>query len=235
VGLLRLALALRSLNDPSWTRYYQAAALNIKNYQIRHLWNDKRKAFQDGPTVPSISPDRLATLAEALFAMARLSGDSSWVERYAFPILDVILAHQVTSGPLTGAIYWRSSDKEKESRFFPLLIARCLPGLLQGYAWTGDGVYAEAIRRSAHFLINQEYADGSFPQVIYAKGQRNRWPAWVAGVGDILRSLCQVQVLEISYNPGNGLVWVAQWYCPADMTRATRCRAVGGLIRLFDF
>ena len=208
IGLLRLALAMRSLNDASWTRYYQAAALNIKNYQVRHLWEDRRKAFQDGPTTPSVSPDRLATLAEALFAMARLSGDSSWAERYAFPILDVILAHQVTSGPLTGAIHWRSSNKVKEGRFFPLLIARCLPGLLQGFAWTGDGVYAEAIKRSANFLSSLEYADGSYPQVIYANGWRGRWPAWVAGVGDILRSLCQVQVLDISFNPVKGLLWM---------------------------
>jgi hypothetical protein len=208
VGLLRLALVLRSLNDSAWMRYFQAAALNVKNFQIRYLWEPRRKVFLDRPNLPAVSPDRQATLAEALFMMARLSGDSSWAEQYALPILDSILAHQVTNGFLTGAIYAQSVMKEKVARFYPLLVARCIPGLLQGYAWTNDILYTQAVKRAGNFLVHQQYSDGSFPQIIYPDGKKNRWPAWVAGVGDILRALCQARAFGVEFDPLPSLSWM---------------------------
>lgn len=208
IGLLRLALVLRSLNDAAWMRYYQAAALNIKNYQLRRLWEIRRKVFLDRPSFPVVSPDRQATLAEALFLMARLSGDSSWAEQYALPILDSILAHQLTNGVYIGAIHEQSVLKDKNGRFFPLLIARCIPGLLQGYVWTEDVLYAQAAKRAGNFLIQQQMPDGSFPQVIYSNGKINRWPAWVAGTGDILRALNLINPLGVAFDTVPGIRWL---------------------------
>jgi hypothetical protein len=208
LGLLKLALALRTLNDDSWSRYYQSALLNIQKYYIQVLWDPRLHTFYDGPAAPSVSPDRLATLAEALFILTRISGESRWIDQYAFYCLDAVQAHQVTEGALKGAIHHRSIQKEKDGRFFPFLIARCLPAMVLGYAWSQDAIYAEAIRRTARFLATLYQEDGSFPQVLYANGAISRWPVWVAPVGDILRALSQASVFGVQFDLLPGLRWV---------------------------
>ena len=206
--LLKLALALRSLNDANWSVYAQTAMKNLSEYQIKLLWDPRQKTFLDGSSTRYSSPDRLATLAEAIFASARITGDSQWVEQYAFSSLDAILSHQVTQGFFKGAIYWRSVGKTYEGRFFPFLIARCIPGLLQGYLWTGESIYADAILRSIYFLTNNQEEDGRFPQVIYSNRRIQKWPARKAGVGDILRALSLGWFLYADVDLNSSLDWL---------------------------
>ena len=208
LGLLKLSLSLRSLNDPTWSLYYKCAQKNLEEYQILYLWDQQQKIFWDGPETRSVSPDRLATLAEAFFTAARLSGQTLWLEQYALPSLDTILAHQITQGSLEGAIHWRSAGKVMEARFFPLLTARCIPGLMQGYLWTDDPIYAEAIRRSILFLMNFQNENGSFPQLIYANRKIQNWPAWVAGVGDILRALSLSWFFDMDVDISGPIGWL---------------------------
>jgi hypothetical protein len=150
----------------------------------------------------------LATLAEVLFSLTRLSGESSWIEQYGFACLDAILAHQVTHDNLSGAIHYRSSQKVKESRFFPLLIARCIPALILGYTWTKDAIFVEAVKRSGNFLARLCLPDGSFPQVLYGYRKVNRWPAWVAPAGDMVRALMLAGSFAVEFDPAPSLEWI---------------------------
>lgn len=200
IGLLRLALALRSLNDPGWSRYFQAARLNLTNFHIRRLWDERARNFQDGPNTPSVSANAQATIAEALFLLTRASGEPRWAEEYAFPALDTILSSQVTVGPQTGAVHFRNVGKQREPRFYPLLMARSLAGLLQGYAWNGDVLYLEAARRTARFLASLCRSDGSFPPVIYTDGKTKSYPSWVAPLGEILRILLQARWVGVPFD-----------------------------------
>jgi hypothetical protein len=208
LALLRLGLALQSLGDPAWQVYCQAAERNLQEFYIGRLWDPVAASFRDDPDQPSFVPNKSATLAEAFFAHDRLTGRSQWIERYALPALEAILAHQVLRGDLAGAIYQNSFAGRKVASFFPYYIARCIPALLEAYAWTGDQRFAQAARQAARFILAWQYPDGSFPQVIYPGGRVNRYPQWVAGVGDILRCLMMANPSRQEFDPNTSLDWL---------------------------
>ncbi len=90
LALLRLAAALREQSDPAWETYLGTARRNLVGYYVLRLWDPGARRFGDAPAIPSFVPNKSATLAEALFALARLTGDDAWAERYALPTLDAV-------------------------------------------------------------------------------------------------------------------------------------------------
>lgn len=208
LALLRLAAALRGLDDRAWASYAAAAERNIRGYFVRRLWDETARSFRDLPDTPSFVPNKAATLAEALFALARLSGEPRWAERYALPTLLAVLAHQASGGALDGAIHQNSFGSRKVAKFFPYYVARCIPGLLAGWAWSGREQFASGARRAAGFVLRCRYLDGSFPQVIYPGGLINRYPQWIAGAGDILRGLDLALCTGFDYDPTGSLAWL---------------------------
>jgi hypothetical protein len=80
--------------------------------------------------------------------------------------------------------------------------------LLEGYSWTVSERFIEAARRAAKFILHRRFADGSFPQVIYPGGRLNRYPQWVAAVGDILRALDLLMPFDLVYDPQPSINWL---------------------------
>lgn len=208
LGLLKLAESLRNLDEPAWEGYFRTAETNLKEFYIGRLWDRQFGYFRDDPEVLSFVPNKAATLVEALFAHARLSGDTGWVKKYAFPTLQAVLDHQLEGGEMDGAIYQNSFGPRKVAKFFPYYIARCIPALQEGFAWSRDERYGEAVRRAAGFILRWRHADGSFTQVVYPSGRSNRYPQWVAAVGDILRALDLTRNVGIEYDPEPSLRWL---------------------------
>ena len=208
LGLLRLAEVLRGLDDGSWEVYFHTAHRNLQEFCIDRLWDPETRSFRDDPAVPGFVPNKSATLAEALFALARLNGEMEWAERYALPALRAVIDHQASGGSLDGAICQNSFGGRRVEKYFPYYVARCIPGLLEGFAWTQDERFAQAAKRAAAFVLRTRYADGSFPQVLYPGGRQNRYPQWVAGVGDILRALDLAAGPGLDYDPGPSLDWL---------------------------
>jgi hypothetical protein len=208
LGLLKLAEALRRLDDPDWEVYYRTARRNIEAFYIGRLWDETAHSFRDDPVMASFVPNKAATLAEALFALSQLTGEAAWAERYALPTLSAVLDHQVSGVALDGAIYQNSFGLRKIEKFFPYYISRCIGGLLEGLAWSGDERFAEAARRAAAFILKVRYEDGSFPQVIYPGGRLNRYPQWVAAAGDLLRALDLASAVGLSYDSTPSLRWL---------------------------
>lgn len=219
LGLLRLADALRAAGDPAWFRFTETAGANLQRFCIDQLWDANARSFRDDPVVPSFSPDKTATICEAIFAYARVTGDTNWVRRHALPALNVVAGHQIVAGPaavargLDGAMYQNSVGGRKTPRFFPLSAARCIPALIEGWSLTGEERYASAAHRAANFLLRVQLADGSFPQVIYPHGRKNIYPRWIAGAGDLLRALLLAQTANVldpgaAYNPLHTLRWI---------------------------
>jgi hypothetical protein len=208
LALLELAQTLRDSGYPGWECFFKTAEKNLKAFCIACLWDETAQYFRDQPAVVCFVPNKSATLVEALFAFSRISEDSGWVERYALPTLQAVLNHQVSSGDLDGAIAQNSFGSQKVEKYFPYYIARCIPGLLQGYAWTGDAQYADAVRRAALFILRWRYADGSFPQVVYPGGQVNRYPRWVAAIADVLRCLEMAREVGIEFDLHTSLRWL---------------------------
>jgi hypothetical protein len=210
LALLRLAQVLRKQSDGAWEQYALAAEHNLRGYHINKLWDDERCGFGNSPNNPAFTPNKSATTVEALFALAALWGDDELVERYALPTLDTILQHQTLAPghPLDGAIDQNSLMGKKSSRFFPFYIARCIPALLKGYLHTRLDRYLEAARRAMSFILRHRLPDGSFPQVIYGNGHANRYPQWIAGVGDILRAMHLVSEMGMDAPEDDTLTWM---------------------------
>lgn len=188
IGLLRLALVLRETGATDWEKYAQCAERNLYAFYLGELWDSRVQSFRDAPRVPSFVPNKAATACDALFLLTEVTGDSIWVDRYAIPNLDRILQHQVRGGTLDGAIAQNSFGERKIEKYFPVYIARCIPALLRGSVWTSGERYATAALRAMRFITRWGYEDGSFPAVIYANQRVNRYPSWVAPLGDILRA-----------------------------------------------
>lgn len=189
VGLLLLALALRDAGRADWQRYAFCAERNIRAFYLEQLWDVQAQAFRDSPRVPSFVPNKAATACEALFLLADITGDDTWVVKYALPNLQNILRHQVGQpGRLKGAIAQNSFGAQVVQKYFPIYIARCVPALLRGYHWTRDERYGEGATTAMQFVMGWAAADGSFPTAVYSNLKTSRGPSWVAPLGDILRA-----------------------------------------------
>jgi len=220
LALLRLALALRSIGDLSWLNYVATAQRNIEGFLIGQLWDERRRWFRDDPAVDGFVPNKAATIAEAFFALAQLTGDSRWADDYALPTLEGVLEHQQTGGELDGAIAQNSFGSHRVLKFFPFYVARCLPALIEAHAWSGDARFAEAVRRAAQFVLRTRLPDGSFPQVLYPGRRINPWPQWIAATGDMLRALCAAQAVGFSFDPLPTLRWLLAGQRPDGGFRA---------------
>lgn len=188
LGLLLLALALRAAGDHDWQRYAATAERNLRQFYIGQLWDHDARAFRDSPDVSSFVPNKAATACEALFLLAETTGAADWVEQYALPTLDRLLAHQVDGGALDGLIAQNSFGVRTVEKYFPIYIARCVPALLRAYHWTSQEHYAERALRAMRAITRWATPDGELPTVIYPNQRVNRNPAWVAALGDVLRA-----------------------------------------------
>lgn len=188
VGLLLLAQALRNHSDQSWQRYAAAAEHNIRDFIVGQLWDEQGQYLRDSPTFAAFVPNKAATACEAFFLLTEITGSNSWVERYALPTLERIMAHQLRiNGQLDGAIAQNSFGRRIIHKYFPLYIARCLPALLRGYTWNGDLRYIASALRAMAFIKRWTDDEGLVATVVYPDRRAIRTPAWVAALGDILR------------------------------------------------
>jgi len=200
VGLLRLAKALQTAGFADWGTYAYCAEQNIRTYYLAKLWDAEVKAFRDNPQTPSFVPNKAATACEALFLLAELSGDALWVEQYALPTLDQILAHQVKGGLCAGAIAQNSFGSQRVEKYFPIYISRCVPALIQGYRWTNKAQYAQAAVQAMEFIASWCAEDGSLPTVIYPNGQVNRNPTWIAPLAEVLHATDLTRLYGFTYD-----------------------------------
>lgn len=188
LGLLRLAAALRQDGRDVWQSYAHAAETNLRCYCIDRLWDEAAQAFRDSPGVPSLVPNKACTLVEALFAWAELRSSSEPIERYALTTLRAVVALQV-GGParLAGAIPQNTIRDDVVDAYFPYYIARCIPALLLAYEYDCDSRWLDAATAAGRFIQRHMDDDGLLPQVLYLRGA-NRYPQWVAPLGDVLHA-----------------------------------------------
>jgi hypothetical protein len=190
LALLALASVLRAQGDGEWRLYHAVADRNIRAAQLGRLWDDAAGLLNDDPSTPTFVPNKAATLAEAILALARMSSDGIvLIERYALPILDHIRAHQIQDGPLRGGIWQNTYGGQRIEKLFPFYVARCIPALVEGYTASGDERYLTSAIQALDFVLRFRDADGGFPQVIYSDATTNVYPRWVAGTAEILRAI----------------------------------------------
>ena len=219
LALLRLAGTLRQESDGEWEVYLRAAERNLRGFQVAALWDAETRSFRDHPRIPSLVPNKACTLVEALFELAELSGDGSWIEVYAVPTLQAVLRHQVRGGSLDGAIAQYSQRGHEVRKYFPFYIARCVPGLLLGYQHGSEERFLHAARRALAFVLRTRYEDGSFPQVVYPGGRTNRYPQWIAAAGDILRAMALITAYGIEVDPEPTHGWLLRGQMPSGAFR----------------
>jgi hypothetical protein len=197
VALLLLAQSLRQQGDPAWKQYAECAEHNLRLYYVGQLWDAEARAFRDSPHTPSFVPNKAATAAEAIFLLAEVREDASWVEEYALSTLDRVAACQVRDGgPLDGAIAQNSIGRRRIDKYFPLYIARCVPALMRGYRWANRESLADCAARAVRFLWRCVREDGSLPAVVYPSHRSSFCPSWIAPLGDVLRAADSVPPFE---------------------------------------
>ncbi len=188
-SLLALAMALRQAGQRGWETYAVRAEYNLRSFYIAQLWNAEAQAFADDPRADAFVPNKAATAAEAMFLLSELTGNEMWAERYALPTLHRVMAHQVQGQSwLDGAIAQSTLNHRRIEKYFPYYISRCIPALLRGYRWTNDERYAASALRAMTFIAQWLQEDGSLPTVVYPNQRINRYPAWIAPLGDVLRA-----------------------------------------------
>lgn len=208
IALLALAQVLKAHDDYTWERYFLTAERNLRDHQIARLWDHDAQLFSDSLDHATFVPNKAATLIEALFRHASVSGREDWIECYVLPTLQAILRHQLGSGPLAGAIYQYGHGGQPVDWFFPYYVARCVPALRAAFDFTGDERYRDAALMAVSFIMRVRYDDGSFPQVIYSPSRSNRYPQWIAGTGDILRAISVANALGGGFDAEPTIAWL---------------------------
>lgn len=189
-ALERLARVARDAGR-EWESFATTARRNLQ-WHLDALWRDGPETFSDTVGLDSYVPNKIASMADAVLELVRLTGDDALVDQVIQPAMEAVLDLQVESGEYRGAIHQLATGSADaahgDGKFFPLYVARCVPPLLAVGDETGDDRFVDAAVRAGEFLQRVERDDGSFPQVLYETGHRNVSPRWVAGVGDVLRA-----------------------------------------------
>lgn len=205
VGLLVLARELRGVDPVAGERFLHTARRNLEMYWFEQLWHQPTSTLRDSRDAATFVPNKAATFIDAVLLLSELTEHDNFVERYALPTAAKILDMQVTEpmGPLSGAIAQNRFGDRVIDAYFPLYIARIIPPILRLSQRTGDPCLHRAALAAARFLECIREPDGSFPQVIYGNGKRNRQPRWIAGSGDILRAFIHANLhgAEIDLRP----------------------------------
>ncbi len=194
IALLLLAQVLRAADPGLSALFLMTAQRNLESFWFERLWHAPSATLWDSPDIPSFVPNKAATFLEAVLLLADLTDTIDLIERYAVPTGERILAMQVRlpRNPLDGAIAQNCFGDELVSAYFPLYIGRCIPPLLQLFEVTSDPRFRDGALAAARFLERAREPDGGFPQVLYRNGKRNRCPRWIAGSGDLVRALHEV-------------------------------------------
>ncbi len=173
---------------------------NLDNI-IRRLWDPVTRGFTDRPGVPGRVPNKLATLSQALCALAQITHDDQYLV-YAKAAIDDVVRFRVTRGHFQGAIHQYSADNMRgDNRLFPYYNARCVDPLLTAAEVFGEETYAASAHEILEFLTRTMTEDGSWPQIVYTSGSRVDYPRWIAGVADILYAFHRMN------NPLPGPAW----------------------------
>jgi len=237
IALLLLAFALRRAGRRGWEGYAEAARRNIEQFYVARLWDAEARSFRDSPERPSFVPNKAATLCEALFLLAELGGESVWVERYALPTLDRVLAHQVHGGRLDGAIAQNSIGPQVVTKYFPIYIARCVPALLRAFTQTAQARFLDAAMAAMRFVLALADDHGALPTAVYPDGRAARWPSWIAPLGDVLRAATALRPygLVADVAPIEARLIAGQLPSGGIRTAEGFARQAGGLTPLPDF
>lgn len=191
VALLRLALALRAAGDDGWRPYAAAAENNLRCFYIERRWRSGR--FWDNPGHTAFVPNKACTLAEALFVWGELRQTDAPIVQYALPTLRRVLALQVKeNGRLHGGIAQAEQNGRVVHAYFPYYVARCIPALLLAYDFSGEPAWRTAALDAFAFVARFIDDRGLLPQVVYPRGM-NRYPQWLAPLGDVLRVAALLQ------------------------------------------
>ncbi|MEM7334918.1 MAG: hypothetical protein AAF490_22765 [Chloroflexota bacterium] len=187
IGLLQLALGLKSINDKRWKLFTRVAERNLRKYYMTRLWDKKQNRFRDSLNYDSFVPNKACTLVEAIFALADILGKEDPIEKYALPTLEAVIQLQQTSkGSVAGGIAQSQQNGKLVEAYFPYYVARCVPALLRAYDYTNEEKWLASAKFAFDFVNRVQTEEGLLPQVVYPTNE-NVYPTWIAPLGDVLR------------------------------------------------
>jgi hypothetical protein len=210
LALLLLARELRAIGRADADLYLEAARRNLEDFALGGLWDGPSATFRDGISGSTFVPNKAATFVEAVLLLRELTGLSGHLERYAIPTGDQILALQMRhpGDELDGAIAQNRLGGRIVESYFPIYIARCVPGLLQLAEASAEERFRDAALAAVTFLDRIREPDGGFPMVLYRNGRRNRFPRWIAGTGDVVRAFDLAHAAGAAVDASPTIQWI---------------------------
>lgn len=210
VGLLLLAQALSERDPIASGRYLATAQRNLETYWFGQLWHEPTRTLRDGLDGVTFVPNKACTFIEAVVLLAELTGDDTLLERYALPTAEHVLAMQVHApgDRLDGAIAQNRFGDRIVASYFSIYIARCVSALTRLAILTSDARYRTAVHAVIAFLQRTREPDGGLPMVLYPEARANRFPRWIAGVGDVLRAYDVARDLGSTAGSNPTLRWI---------------------------
>jgi len=189
LALLKAAIVLRENGSPWSSRFSKVALDNLDNRIIRLHWDSCVRTFFFCPEgywgTRVHTHNQTAIAISALCAADRFTEAASYVERYAIPAAEHMMALQERSGPLRGG--WGYNDGDSSHLYYYLYTALNVRGLLDLYEHTGDSRFLDSAGLGGEHLFGM--IDGETHLFCHRyvkkgrKAQRYTYPIMVATAG----------------------------------------------------
>lgn len=214
IGLLALAKELEKIKDSRSRIFLDCARRNLDRVLLKKFWNEKQGTFQQYPKgqwdqAPNLFvPNKIATACEALLLLSDLVREEKY-QTTAVSAAEEILELQVKTGPMAGGIF----QANERTRVISYYTARCINPLMQLSGVSQDSRFSKAARLAAGFVAKQQLPEGGFAFGFDGQEKRQVFPVFVAGAGDILRSLDQWE--DYSRQVSLGTRWLLRHQNPS--------------------
>jgi len=201
-GLLLLSEKLKQCDDNQWVHFFNAARFNIEKSILPLLWSEKLSAFLDTPWSTISVANKCATIIETLILYSRFLGSQNKIlNKYIAPAADFIVRCQILEkkrASYGGVVHMGIAHTLHDHLAFSLYTARCIPALLEVFEITNSEKYLDAAVLAGDFLTRMITKIGVY-QCVRTNDQIIRYPMWIAGAGDVLRSLYLLETRGYHY------------------------------------
>ncbi|MEW6295730.1 MAG: hypothetical protein AB1467_05585 [Candidatus Diapherotrites archaeon] len=197
-------------NKFNWDKYFEVLTKNIELYHFNQLFDKKTGLFFQYKKKYALKnkgvfvPNKIATIIELLLEMHELTKNKLYL-KLAIKNGNFIISQQ-NEEEFAGGIY-QTELKEKIITYYT---ARCIPALLKLFDKTKDQKYVDSAINAIKFIKKMENEDGGFCFGYQKKDDEfklYKYPIFVAGAGDILRSIKLTEKYE-KYNIKKHINWL---------------------------
>lgn len=195
---LRVRAALLSAGRPVNPEFEEHVDRFVRSRLVRELWNKGLKTFNNWlqSEYESYSPTAVAAIVEVLDAYEAARGPQPDLDPLIRGAADSLLATQITSGPLAGAL---PVSNRRGAPVNPALAARCLTAFEVLARRLADPRLRQAADGLEAFLAGVARRDGGFPCLVSRDRPAAEYPVFVGAAASVLTALARSGRLDAKW------------------------------------